>query len=149
MACIKLVAKTAEVALAADTAKTVLQVVAPTNQRLKITRWGVAFDGVSVTAAPAVVLLERQTTAGTMSSLTPKKTQSSGSETIQSSAQHTATAEPTSGDELDGFNVHPQGSYDILLPMDEHFEVPGGGRVGIKITSPAVVNVIAKIYYEE
>lgn len=34
----------AQTALVASTAKTVLQLVAPTNQRLFVTRWGVFFD---------------------------------------------------------------------------------------------------------
>lgn len=139
---------TSEVALAAATAKTVVQVTAPTNQRLKIKGWGVFFDSTSPTAEPVQVRLLRQTTAGTMSSLTPVKLVA-GSETVQTTAQHTATAEPTAGDVLDAIEVHPQSGYEKIIPMDVPIDVPGGGRVGIECTAPAVVNVRAKIIFEE
>jgi len=142
------IAQTAEVALTAATAKTVLQLVAPTNQRLKLKRWGVFFDGTSGTAEPVQVRLLRQTNAGTMSSLTPVK-QVAGSETVQTTAQHTATAEPTAGDVIDVAEVHPQSGYEVIIPFDMPVEVPGGGRIGIECTAPATVNVRAKLVFEE
>jgi hypothetical protein len=148
MAGILCVAQTSEVALAAATVKTVLQVVAPANQRLKIKEWGVSFDGVSVTGEPVQVELLRQTTAGTMTALTPVKLVA-GSETVQATAQHTATAEPTAGDILDSQEVHPQGGYGKIFPFNQEIEVPGGGRLGIRCTAPAIVNVRAKIVFEE
>lgn len=142
------IAQTAEVALTSATAETVMQLVAPTNQRLKLKRWGVFFDGVSSSAAPVQVRLLRQTTAGTMSSLTPVK-QVAGSETVQATAQHTATAEPTASDVIDAAEVHPQSGYEVIIPFDMPIEVPGGGRIGIECTAPAGVNVRAKMVFEE
>lgn len=142
-------AVTAEVALSAATAKTVLQLVAASNHRAKVLGWSVSFDGVSTTDAPVVVELERQTTAGTMTSLTPKKLDDSLAETLQTTAQHTATVEPTSGDLLDSMNVHPQGGYQVMYPLGQEPIVGGGDRVGIVCTAPAAVNVIAKILFEE
>lgn len=148
MAGILCVAQTSEVALTAATVKTVVQVVAPANQRQKIKGYGVSFDGTSVTAEPVQVELLRQTTAGTMTALTPVKLVA-GSETVQSTAQHTATAEPTAGDILDSIEVHPQGGYEKILPFNQEIENPGGGRIGIRCTAPAGVNVRAKIIFEE
>ncbi len=148
MAGLDCVAQTAEIALTAATAKTVLQLVAPANQRLKIKGWGVFFDGVSASAEPVQCRLLRQTTAGTMTSLTPVKL-CAGSETVQATAQHTATVEPTAGDVLDPVEVHPQAGYEKQIPPDMKMEVPGGGRVGIECTAPAGVNVRAKIFFEE
>lgn len=142
------IAQTVEIALTAATAKTVLQIVAPANQRLKIKRWGVFFDGISSTAEPVQVRVLRQTTAGTMSALTPTK-QDTHAETIQTTAQHTATAEPTAGDVLDMVEVHPQSGYEVILTPETYIKVGGGGRVGIEITAPAIVNVRAKIVFEE
>lgn len=139
---------TAEIALGAATAKTVLQLIAPTNQRLRVRRYSVAFDGTSAAAEPVQVRLLRQTTAGTMTSLTPVKL-SAGSETVQATAQHTATSEPTAGDVLDAFECHPQSGFDVVLPADMTVEVPGGGRIAIECTAPATVNVRAKIWFEE
>ncbi len=142
------VALTAEVALEVDTAKTILQIVAPANQRLKLKSWGVFFDGVNGSAEPVEVRLLRQTDAGTMSSLTPIK-QVAGSETIQTTAQHTATVEPTEGDLIDGAEVHPQSGYEKLIPFDMPVEIPGGTRIGIECTAGEAVNVKGKMIFEE
>jgi len=142
------IAQTTEVALAAATAKTIMQVIAPANQRLKLKRWGVFFDGVSAVAEPVQVRLLRQTDAGTVTSLTPVKLVA-GSETVQTTAGHTATVEPTAGDVIDIAEVHPQSGYEVLIPYDMPIEIPGGGRVGIECTAPAIVNVRAKIIFEE
>jgi hypothetical protein len=142
------IAQTTEVALVAATAKTIIQLIAPANQRLRIKRWGVFFDGVSATAEPVQVRLLRQSTAGTMSSLTPVLLVA-GSETVQTVAQHSATAEPAAGNVLDIAEVHPQSGYEVAVPFDQPIEVPGGGRIGIECTAPAVVNVRAKIVFEE
>lgn len=148
MAGILCVAQTDEIALAAATAKTLVQIVAPTNQRMIVKSFGIAFDGTSSTAEPVKWRVLRQTTAGTMSSLTPVKL-SAGSETVQSTAQHTATAEPTAGDVLDSGECHPQGFYEKVVPTDQKWEVPGGTRLGIECVAPAVVNARAKIHFEE
>jgi hypothetical protein len=145
MAGLNLAAITSEIALSAATAKTVVQLVAAANQPIKVYRWGVFFDGTSTTAEPVQVVLMRQSTAGTMSSLTPTKV-SNHSETVQTTAQHTATAEPTSGDVLDMIEVHPQSGYEYVAPLGYEFDVPGGGRIGIVCTAPAGVNVRAKLF---
>ena len=148
MAGLVCIAQTSEVTLSIATAKTVLQIIAPAHQRLKIKRWGVFFDGSDGTAQPVEVTLNRQSTSGTVTSLTPVK-QVAGSETVQTTASHTATAEPTSGDIIDSAEVHPQAGYEVIIPFDLPIEVPGGGRLGIVCTAPAAVNVRAKIVFEE
>lgn len=142
-------ASTAEIALTAATAKTILQLVAPSNHRLKVQGWGVYFDGVDGAGAPVVVKLARQSTAGTMSALTPTKQDDSLAETLQATAQHTATAEPTTGDTLKQVNVHPQSGYEEACPFGQEYIVGGGDRVGIVCTAPAGVNVIGWIRFEE
>jgi hypothetical protein len=149
MAAFQGIAQTAEVALSAATAKTVIQLVAATNHRVKVLRWGVFFDGVSVSAEPVQVRLLRQTTAGTMSSLTPVKLDDSLAETLQTTSQHTATAEPTAGDVVDVVEVHPQSGYEIIYPLGQEVIIGGGDRLGIECTAPAGVNVRAKIVFEE
>lgn len=143
------IAQTAEVALTAATAKTVIQIVAPSNHRLRVKRLGVFFDGTSVTAEPVQVRVLRQTTAGTMTSLTPVPLDKSLAETLQTTAQHTATVEPTAGDIVDVFEVHPQQGYEIIYPLGDEIIVQGGGKLGIECTAPAGVNCRAKIVFEE
>lgn len=142
------VAQTAEVALAAAGIKTVLQIVAPANHRVKIRGWGVFFDGVSVTGEPVQVQLRLQTTAGTMTALTPVKTKPAA-ETLLVTALSNATAEPTASDVLDIAEVHPQSSYEVQYGIGGEIELQGGGRIGIECTAPAAVNVRAKIHFEE
>lgn len=142
-------AQTAEIALTAATARTVIQLVAATNHRVKLLGWGVFFDGVSTTAEPVQVRLLRQTTAGTMSSLTPVKMDDSLAESLLTTAQHTATAEPTAGDVLDVLEVHPQQGYEIMYPLGQEPIIGGSDRLGIECTAPAGVNVRAKMRFEE
>lgn len=142
-------ASTAEIALGAATAKTVLQLVAATNHRVKILGFGVYFDGVSSTAEPVQVRLLRQSTAGTMTSLTPVKKDDSLAETLLTTAQHTATAEPTAGDVIKAVEVHPQSGYEYTAPFGGEVIVGGGDRIGIECTAPAIVNVRAWIDFEE
>lgn len=149
MAALQFAATTAEVALSAAAAKTVLQVVAPANHRVKVLRWGVFFDGTSVTGEPVQVRLLRQTTAGTMSANTPQKLDGSLAESILSTAQDNASAEPTAGGVLDAIEVHPQGGYEMVFPPGQEPVIPGGGRLGIECTAPAAVNCRAKLVCEE
>lgn len=144
------IAQTAEVALVAATTKTVLQIVAPTNHRVAVKGWGVFFDGTSVSAEPVQVELLYQTTAGTMSANTPKRTDGGLSETLQTTAQDNASAEPTAGDVVDVAQVHPQQGYEKMFVFGYNEVVLGGGdRLGIRCTAPAGVNVRAKILFEE
>jgi hypothetical protein len=149
MAAFQGIAQTTEVTLTAATAETVIQLIAATNHRVKILRWGVFFDGTAVANEPVQVRLLRQTTAGTMSSLTPVKLDNSLGESLQTTAQHTATAEPTAGDVVDVVEVHPQSGYEIIYPLGQEVIIGGGDRVGIECTAPDGVNVRAKIVFEE
>jgi len=140
-----------EVALTAATAKTVLQILAPTNQRVRITSFGIFFDGSVPNAEPVVVKLVRQTSAGSgMTAVTLVKTGPiAGSETIQTQATHTATSEPTTTDILDIFEIHPQAGVEKLFPLGREIIIAGGTRLGLVVTSPAAVNCIPKIFGEE
>lgn len=140
---------TAEVSCPAATPKTVLQVTAPANQRLRIIGFGVYFDGTSVSAEPINVKLARQSNAGTMSSVTPTKSDDSLPETIQSTASADASAEPTTGDVIKFLNIHPQSGYEMASGVKDEDWIKGGGRVGIIVTAPASVNVIPWIKCEE
>lgn len=148
MAAVIGVANTAEIALSAATAKTVLQIVAASNHCVKVKSWGVFFDGTSVTAEPVQVRLLRQTSAGTMSALTPVEKTITGV-TLQTTAQHTATAEPTAGNVLAAREVHPQAGYQEIFPSGDEIIIGSEGRLGIECTAPASVNVRAEITFEE
>lgn len=149
MSCINAAANTSEIALTANTAKTVLQIKAAANHRVKLLSWGVSFDGTVASNQPVVVELLRQTTAGTATTLTPVKLDESLGETLQTTASHTATAEPTAGNVLSRVDVHPQGGYEFIFPIGQEIILAGNGRLGIRCTAPEAVNVIGKMQFEE
>lgn len=149
MAAFQGVLTTAEVALTAATAKTVLQLAAAANHRVKVLSWGVYFDGISPTAEPIQVRLLRQTAAGTMTPLTALKRDDSLSETLLTAGSHTATIEPTAGDVMEVKEIHPQTGYEKIYPFGGEVIVGGSDRIGIECTAPAGVNVRAEIVFEE
>lgn len=128
-------------------AKTILQLVAPTNQGLRVQGFGVFFAGVSVTDAPIVVELLRQTSAGTATARNPLKRGASGT-AIQATGQENATAEPTASDILWSGQVHPQMGLEIPL-VGKEIQMDGGTRLGLRVTAGVSVNVRAHIDYEE
>lgn len=138
-----------EVSLAAATAKTVLQILAPANQRLMVKRWGIYFDGTSTTAEPVIIKLIKQSTAGSGGSSQSPVMMSAGSETPQASGLYNITTEPTTTTVMDIIELHPQQGWQEFIPLDQGFPIVGGTRLGITVTAPAIVNCVAKIVYEE
>ncbi|MFQ5410227.1 MAG: hypothetical protein ACE5FI_17590 [Anaerolineales bacterium] len=148
MAGILAVAQTAEVATG-TAKKTLMQLVAAANHRVLIKEISISFDGTSNTAAPIIVQVLRQTTAGTMSALTPVAIDEAIDETLQTTAQHTATVEPTGAIEVMGEQVHPQGGYTWQAPFGGEIVVIGGNRLGIAVTAGADVNAKVRVVFEE
>jgi hypothetical protein len=138
-----------EIGLLAATTKTVLQAVAPANQRVACRGWSISFDGTSGAAEPVQVDLLFQTTAGTMSAATPVSEDGLGAETIQVTAQKNATAEPTSGGVIRRYEVHPQTGMEMRYSPDEEILIKGGARLGLRVTAPAIVNCVAHFSLEE
>lgn len=130
--------------------KTILQVVAPANQALRLTEIGVSFQGTNNTNEPINVELVRQTTAGTMSAVTPTKLDDDVAMSVQATAQKTATVEPTTTDVVKSWAVHPQTglvyNFNDMAPVI----VKGGGRMAIRVNTPAnSVDCNAYINWEE
>lgn len=149
MAGVRLAAVTGEIATGTST-KTILQLVAAANHRVVVREIRASFKGVSASATPVLVEVLRQTTAGTMSALSPVKLNSADDETLQTTAQHTATAEPTAGDVVLAAEVHPQGGlFAWVAPFGGELVVPGGERLGLRVTAGATVNCIAMMSVEE
>lgn len=130
-------------------AKTLMQIVAASNHRVLVNLVSIAFKGVSNTGVPITVEFRRQTTAGTMSSLTLVKFDSTDDETLEVTALHTATAEPTAGDLLFIDAIHPQMGKDYLFTHTESYVVPGGTKFGIIVTAAADVNCVITVGGDE
>jgi hypothetical protein len=129
--------------------KTLLQIVAAANHAVLIKELAISFKGTSNTAAPILVTVMRQTTAGTMSALTLVKDPDDSDETLQTTAQHTATAEPTAGDVLVRELVHPQTGFLWQAPFGQFIKIGGGDRIGIAVTAGADVNSVCRVVGEE
>lgn len=140
----------AEAVATGTSVKTLIQLLAPTNQRLKVKEISISFNGTSNTATPILVEVVRQTGAGTMSALTLRKADPDDTETIQTTAQQNATVEPTdSGDVPMAEYVHPQTGFLWQAPFGGEIIVPGGGRLGIRVTAGASVSANVRIGAEE
>src|SRR5688572_30205052 len=108
MASIYSVTTEGEEALAAATAETLVQLRGATAVKAKVVKWSVSFDGVSSTEAPVVVRLLRQTTDGTGTGAT-EVAWDPDNPTANITSFHSFSAEPTAGEVLETYEVHPQG----------------------------------------
>lgn len=141
----------AQTGIATGTAlKTILQLAAGTNQRVRIKEIAISFHGTVNTNEPILVQLRRQSTAGTMTGLTPKPTDEDVPTTFRSTGQHTATVEPTDVSNA-GFAmaVHPQSGIVYQFARGDEIIIKAGGFLGLVTTAPAGVNCDAHIRFEE
>lgn len=130
-------------------ATTVLQLVAAANHAVKIVEVGFGAAGTDNTHAPILVELVRQTTAGTMTSLTLNKDDDSNGDTFDTTGQHTATAEPTTTDVVRAWRVHPQAG-SLVVPFGDFGPMIGAGdRLGLRATAANAVTATAYLVFEE
>lgn len=129
--------------------KTLIQLVAAANHGIDVSEVGISFHGLNNSHEPITVDLLRQTDAGTMTALTVVKANDSDADTLDTTAQHTATAEPTAGDVLRTWAVHPQTGL-IYQPSDEGpIHVGAGDRVGLRVNAANGVDADAYIGFKE
>jgi hypothetical protein len=122
--------------LLAATAKTVAQLVAASNHRVKVLGVSVYFKGTSATDTPAKCRLVRQTTAGTFGNTgLLKKNDENAGETIQSNMKSDASAEPTITDVLDVLEIHPQTGMKVFYPVGQEIIIKGGNMLGLEVTA--------------
>ena len=138
-----------DVSLVADTVQTLIQLIAATNHAVAITEISFSAKGTNNTYEPIEVELIRQTDAGTAVALSLVKRDDSIADTLDTTAQKTFTAEPTEGDLLDSFTVHPQSAlflqeHDLVVPV-----IGASDRVGLRAKAQNAVDVNVKICFEE
>lgn len=141
---------TADVALSAATAKTILGVIAGSGITIRATEIGVSFDGTSSSAEPVTVELCRGdgTSAGTSTSQTPVQLRGA-TRTVQASGARNYTAEPTTLTVLKRWLVHPQTGIAVQFPLGREVEHTGAGGLFLRCTAPATVNAQGYIEHEE
>lgn len=142
--------KTAEIALVAATAKTLLELTAASGHQLEITEWWIDFDGVNPAAEPVVVEVLRKTATITGASSPPSPVKLDAADgAATASAKHNASAEGTDGDVLYRHEVPPTLGKHVIFPLGMEPVVATSGIIAIKATAPAGVNAIAGFGYRE
>lgn len=142
MAGLRFTCDTGSVALTAATPITELQIIAATNTRVLIDRLDISSNGITAADPGILIDILVQTTAGTMSSLTPAKVISSDTETLQTTAQKLATGEPTASTIL--VSVYYNEQTWVPLLFDPPLVVVGGTRMGVRAT-PGTLTAATKI----
>lgn len=130
---------------------TLLQIIGATGRSIKPTELSISLDGITAAAVPIEFQLLEQTTAGTASAGTVVRASPLASFTIGSTSGITFTAEPTPGDIVKSWFIHPQGgSIVYTFPDPDLYESALAGRWGVRCISPgATVNAIIVIEFEE
>ena len=135
--------------LVASTAKSVIRVKAPSNQRAKILGYGFFFDGTSNSAQPVQIQIGRISADGTFTTATVLPNEEELTETFQTVVGTNASAEPTYSNYLKTITVHPQLGYEYLAPMGQEIIVKGGGMLGFVVNAQAAVDVRGYVMFEE
>jgi hypothetical protein len=142
------------IALAAATAKTILNVINGTNTITRLCELGVSFDGVTPTAVPVTVELcySTQAGAGTPTGGTFTPTQMRGpTRTPQALGSRNYTAEPTVLTVWKRWLV-PAFNGSMVLPFPlgrEPEQILTADGLALRCTAPAIVNVQAYLEFEE
>lgn len=150
MAGVNLALSTGEVTLVAATAKTVAQLIAAAQHRVRVVGLSMYFKDTVVTDTPVKVEICRQTTAGTAGSnpALVKKDENAG-ETIQTTAGINYSAEPTVTDILETKEIHPQTGEKFFYPFSQETYIKGGNRLGVRMTAAQGQTVALNFDVEE
>lgn len=137
------------VTLSAATEKTALQIIAASNHRVLIRNIIISFLGTSNSAVPVAVEIARETSGGSGGSSESAVKNGDFGETIQTTAYKDASTPGTKGDVLIKEALHPQLNKDKGFAITREIIVPGGTRLGVRLTAPAGVDAIVDIEFEE
>ena len=134
-------------ALVANVAKTVLQIKAASNHRVKVKGYSITMGGIIV--KDLIVKVMVQTGAGTSgTTLTPAKWTIGAAETVQTIGYTSFTIEPAASTIFQYKRL--QSSYEKIFPLGQELIVAGGGYLGIQVESVGdSANLAAEILFEE
>jgi hypothetical protein len=122
-----------------STAKTVITLTAPTNQRVKIKGLSVFGKGTSNTDTPVKVelLTYASLSGGTAGSVTTSKQDGDMGETVQSTIAGNYTVEPTytTAVTVQTWEVHPQTGIAVYFPLHDEIVLKGGQGFAVRLTS--------------
>ena len=127
--------------------RTLLQIAAPTNQRVRIIAAEIGMAGSTPATPPVLFDWCIQNTAGTASAATVQYQDRGIDETKLATVLKDFTTEPTLVATLIVFPVHQQGTYPWRPPWP--IIVKGAERVGFRYRSGNFVPVTFTVYVEE
>lgn len=142
-------------AASAGTAKTMLNVIAAANRAVKVTEIGVGFIGASGAAKPVRVELmtSTQATNGTSgTSVTIAATDPGDASTVQATAYHSYSSEPTALTAIRQWRVHPQAGLVVQFPLGREPRTDVGKAIALRIlfeTGETTTLVDSYIEFEE
>ena len=138
-----------------STTKTILQVTAPTSQKVKILRYGVFFNEETGDATPAQPLLVKvgKSATGSGSSVTLYSIKPT-TVTARSSSLKALASAATLTSILDQQYVNAQTGYEVIFPLGQEIELDPSETISVNVTagttlSTGNLNCIAKIWFEE
>lgn len=135
--------------------KTMCQLATPATTRAEIIEWSVSFNGTSASAVPALVQLNRQTSAGTGGVAGTAFQQdladpTAGVTVLTGPLAATWTAEPTAGSIVSQDYYTPVGLGPAWqYPLGRGIVVPISARIAIVVTVPVAVNCAGHIVWNE
>lgn len=143
------VVTSADVALAAATAKTVLGVRAPATFGLDLLRWDISFNGVTASAVPVLVELCSWSSATTGTSTAATPVQTAGRAIVHgTTAGQNFTVEPTALVVLESRLITPNGGIVIEeFAFDGGFDNDVSAGFAIRCTAVAIVSLRAGLYF--
>jgi hypothetical protein len=150
-------ARASAMSVAANSTKTLMQVLAPANQGVSWLRAKVSFEGVLSTDKPVIIQILKQTDAGTTGQavtetvlLSPKGT--APTPQAVALAGIFAGGEPTASDIVDEVYCHPQSGYEWVWQRAEDAFAYFNERYAIRVISPtgnATTNAACSVIWEE
>jgi hypothetical protein len=139
---------TGTVALAAATAKTVIELTSNANLPPEWIAVDITFDGVNASAVPVKADFCTYTATGTGTAYTPKRFgQALG--TASTTAKINDTVEPTTPVVLFSWYLPPTSGISFQWPLGRELFQAVSIVQGIRLTAPAAVNAIVNLTIEE
>lgn len=135
-------------ALAAATAKTMIELTTTANVPCEWVAVDITFDGTTATATPVRVDFCTYAATGTGTAYTPKRLgQAIG--TSQTTSKINDTVEPTTPVVVFSWYVPPTGGVMYQWPLGRELFHNVSTVQGIRLTAPATVNTIVNLTFEE
>lgn len=138
-------------ALAAATAKTVLELGTAATDRAKIVSWWVEFDGATATAVPVKIEVGRFSAAVTTATTGTASKFDPADGNPASTVKHSTTTEGAGTAEagIENHRCHPQSGMLVQYPLGREDVMAPSTFFRIRCTAAAAVNVTAGIIWEE